>query len=265
MRVNQLYDPIGDLKAETWVNTYLPDNAPVRISSKGIFYSNYCEDLLEVDTSDSMPNQISLSRDGLCHLLPEALLVEENRLRDPKQRSKPFTPVKERILNFFVPLDTEFFHVTLGLDKVVQNLESETVELLLKSLYDIDVQTIQNPEIKKALPLLLQASEIRGDYVLIGRLMTAITGFQTEIHRVFRLFSDTTGNEYNIPVARIVFYISSLTNKEYAAQYQKLGEFVQFVAEWFFPVEQAYEYAIKEMGHPFVLDGTLTLDYNTYL
>ncbi|MBQ6155834.1 MAG: hypothetical protein IJK22_04450 [Bacteroidales bacterium] len=264
MRFNQKYDSIGDLKAETWMNTYLPDNVPVRVSSKGIFYSNYCEDLLEVDTSAKEVN-VSLSRDGLFHLLPEALFVDENYLRDPKRKHKPFTPEKERILNFFTPFDSEYFQVTLGLDRVVQNFESDLVDVLLKSLYDIDAQAIQNPEVKKALPLLLQASEIRGDYVLIGRLMTAITGFHAQIQRVFRTFPDNAGNEYETVVARIVFYIPSLTNTEYSSLYDELGGFVQFIAEWFFPVEQAFEYAIKEEGRPFVLDGTLTLDYNTYL
>ena len=246
------------------MNTYLSDNVPIRVSSKGIFYSNYCEDLLEVDTFAKATN-VTLSRDGLFHLLPEALFVDENFLRDPKRKHKPFTPEKERILNFFVPFDSEYFQVTLGLDRVIQGLESDLVDVLLKSLYDIDVQSIQNPEIKKALPLLLQASEIRGDYVLIGRLMTAITGFRTEIEQVYRSFPDTSGVESEMAVARVVFYIPSLTNKAYSARYDELGEFVQFVAEWFFPVEQVYEYAIKEVGRPFVLDGTLTLDYNTYL
>ena len=264
MRFNQRHNPIGNLKAETWMNTYLSDNVPIRVSSKGIFYSNYCEDLLEVDTFAKATN-VTLSRDGLFHLLPEALFVDENFLRDPKRKHKPFTPEKERILNFFVPFDSEYFQVTLGLDRVIQGLESDLVDVLLKSLYDIDVQSIQNPEIKKALPLLLQASEIRGDYVLIGRLMTAITGFRTEIEQVYRSFPDTSGVESEMAVARVVFYIPSLTNKAYSARYDELGEFVQFVAEWFFPVEQVYEYVIKEKSRPFVLDGTLTLDYNTYL
>lgn len=95
--------------------------------------------------------------------------------------------------------------------------------------------------------------------------MTAITSYRTEIQQVFRSFPDVLGVEHEMIVARIVFYIPSLTNKEYSAHYDELGEFVQFVAEWFFPVEQDYEYAIKELGRPFVLDGPLTLDYNTYL
>lgn len=265
MKFNEQHFPIGELKAETWINTYFPEIRSVRVGTKGIFYSNYCEDLLEVEPPNKDAIRISLSRDGLFHLLPEALFVDENHLRDPKQKHKPFTPEKEQILNFFVPFDSEYFQVTLGLDKEVQHLETEMVDELLKSLYDIDIQEIQSPTIKKALPLLLQVSEIRGDYALIENLMAAITGFDTEIEQVFRSHPDSSGGEQEISVARIVFNIPSLTQSEYAVLYQELDEFVQFVSEWFFPAEQAFEYAIKEKGHPFVLDGTLTLDYNTYL
>ena len=104
MRLNQQYIPIGDLKAETWLNTHFPEDIPLRISTKGTFYSNYCEDLLEMDTSNVVANRISLSRDGLFHLLPESLFVNDNRLLDPKQKNKPFAPEKEQIMNFLISL-----------------------------------------------------------------------------------------------------------------------------------------------------------------
>lgn len=265
MRLNQQYIPIGDLKAETWLNTHFPEDIPLRISTKGTFYSNYCEDLLEMDTSNVVANRVSLSRDGLFHLLPESLFVNDNRLLDPKQKNKPFAPEKEQILNFFAPFDTEFFQVCLGLDKMVGDMESSMVDDLLKSLYDIDIQDVQNELIRKAAPLLLQASEIRGDYVLIARLMAAITGFRTNIDPVLRTFRTITGEKHSRTVARIVFHIPDLNNQEYLQRYSELEEFVAFMTEWFFPVDQDFEYKIKDEHHPFVLDGSITLDYNTYL
>lgn len=265
MRFNQQYIPIGELKAETWLNVHFPEGFPVRVSTKGIFFSNYSEDLLEVDTSSYEANRVSLSRDGLFHLLPEALFVDENHLRDPKSKHKPFTPEKEHILNFFVPFDTEYFQVTLGFDKRVQEMESGLVDMLMKYLYDIEIQEIQNPMIREAMPFLLQASEIRGDFGLIGRLMTAITGFRTEIQPVSRSLVPSSDYGQEQPVIRIIFHIPELSNSEYARKYAEFGELVDFIAEWFFPAELPFEYAIKEEGHPFVMNGSLTLDYNTYL
>ena len=265
MRFNQHHIPIGDLRAETWLNLHFPDDFPVRVSTKGIFYGNYSEDLLEVDTSSYEANRVSLSRDGLFHLLPEALFVDENHLRDPKTKHKPFTPEKEHILNFFVPFDTEYFQIMLGFDKRVHEMEAGLVDMLVKYLYDVDIQEIQNPMIRETIPFLLQASEIRGDFWLISRLMTAITGFRTEIQPVSRCLTPLSDCGSEQSVIRVVFHIPELSNSEYALKYAEFEEFVDFMAEWFFPAELPFEYAIKEEGHPFVLDGSLTLDYNTYL
>lgn len=265
MRLDHQHIPIGDLRAETFLNLLFPDGAPVRVSSKGIFYSNYSEDLLEVETNHPEAKHVSLSRDGLFHLLPEALLVEENRLRDPKKKNTPFAPEKERVLNFFVPFDTEYFQICLGLEKMVGNMETFMVDDLLKSLHDIDIQDVRNVLVRKAAPLLLQASEIRGDYVLIARLMTAITGFRTNIEPVSRTIPALAGDKHLETLARIVFHIPDLNNQEYLQRYGELGEFVEFMTEWFFPADQDFEYKIKDEHHLFVLDGSITLDYNTYL
>ena len=265
MKVNQKHIPIGDLKAETWLNGHFPDLSPIRVGTKGIFQSNYCEDLLEVETFDNLTNRVTLSRDGILQLLPEGLFVEENRLLDPKKNPKPFEEVKGQIKDFFVPFDTEYFRVTLGLDRRIQETETGLVDLLVGFLYDLDIQNIQNPMIRKAAPFLLQASEIRGDYVLIGRIATAISGFRTEIQPVSRVLNSSLGGSWEQQVARIVFHIPDLSNSEYATRYSHIGEFADFLADWFLPADQPYEYAIKEEGRAFVLDGSLTLDYNTYL
>lgn len=264
MKINQKHIPIGDLKAETWLNCHFPDEIPTRVSTKGIFYSNYREDLLEVETAGDSLDRVTLSRDGIFHLLPETLFVNENRLTNPKRDSQPFEEVKAQISEFFIPFDTEYFQVSLELDKKVQELEGGVVDTLLRTLYGLDTQDFQNPMIRKTLPFLLQASEIRGDFALIGKLATAISGFRTEIQSVSRVL-DFTGDDCERQVARFVFHIPNLSNDEYADQYRLYGEFVDFLAEWFLPVEQPFEYAIKEVGHAFALDGSLTLDYNTYL
>lgn len=265
MKFNQKHIPIGDLKAETWLNGLFPDLSPIRVSTKGIFQSNYCEDLLEVETFDNLTNRVTLSRDGILQLLPEALFVDENQLLDPKKNPKPFEQAKEQIKNFFVPFDTEYFQVTLGLDRKVQDIEIGLVDSLVSFLYDVDIQNIQNPMIRKTAPFLLQASEIRGDFVLVGRIATAITGFRTEIQSVSRILDQSLENSREQQVARIVFHIPNLSNSEYADRYRNIGEFVDFLADWFFPADQPFEYAIKEEGKAFVLDDSLTLDYNTYL
>ena len=95
--------------------------------------------------------------------------------------------------------------------------------------------------------------------------MASITGFQTQIVPVVRIIELPEQGRVEQSVARIMFYIPNLSNSEYSQRYEELGEFVGFVADWFFPFNQAFEHAIKDNTHPFVLDGNITLDYNTYL
>lgn len=264
MRLDKQYISIGDLKAETWLNSFFPENYLFEVKAKGTFYSNYCEDLLEVDTGLPEGNKLCLSRDGLFHLLPEALFVEENRLRDPKLKQEPFAAEKEHILNFFIPFDTEFFQISRELDKTVCGIESGVVDILLKLLYNIDPKDVHNPFIKKVLPLLLQVSEIRGDFVLITQLISAITGFDTEIQPAKTSVTFPFGRKEEYIIINIVFSISGLTNFEYNQLYDDLKEFVDFISEWFFPADLPIQYVIKDNNHPFTLDGTLTLDYNTH-
>lgn len=265
MRLNEQHIPIGELKAETWLNTCLPDALPPHVSTKGIFYSNYSEDLLEVEAAGDGSRRVTLSRDGLFHLLPEALFVDENRLQDPKKKNKPFKPEKERILNFFVPFDTEYFKTSLELDKTISDIESGMVDLLLETLCGIDMRTVQNPLVRKAAPFLLQAAEIRGDFTLLSRLMTAISRYNTDIQPVMRRVTLSSGRRISRTEIRVVFNIPGLSNAEYNRQYDAMGEFVAFMAEWFFPADMPWQYAIKDKNHPFRLDGSITLDYNTYL
>lgn len=265
MRLDDQFIPIGDLKAETWLNCHFPSEIPERVSTNGIFYSNYCEDLLDAETMEGHIHQVKLSRDGLFHLLPEAIFFDDNRLQDPKLKSKPYKSEKEKVMTFFEPFDLQYFTVGLGLDQTISHLEKNAVELLVKELYDIDVQDIQNPFVQQMVPFLLQASSIRGNFPLIGKLMSTITGFSTSITPVIRKVELPEEGELEQCVVRILFYIPDLSNREYSQRYEELGEFVRFVTDWFFPFNQAFEYAIKDNTHPFVLDGTKTLDYNTYL
>ena len=134
------------------------------------------------------------------------------------------------------------------------------VDSLVSFLYDIDIQNIQNPMVREAVPFLLQASEIRGDYVLIGRIATAISGFRTEIQSVFRVLDSSFGNNCEWQVARIVFHIPNLSNSEYADRYQHIGEFVDFLESMSKEEYDAFEKLIYELD---LIDKAVTLDSKT--
>lgn len=266
MRLKDKHINIGDLAAETYLNEAFPDEFPVWVSAKGIFYSNYSEDLLEVVPSDYTANQVALSRDGIFHMLPEGMFFDEYAFREARKKGVAFEPDKEHIFDFLAPFDTEFFNVTLGLDKEVRYVEDNICELLLESMYGRDGWNKENPFVRKTLPFLLHASVIRGDFPLMERMMSAITGFRTVVTPTTDEVLSKSGSKRMRPFVNVVFHIPNLSNSGYCEQYDILHEFVGFCAEWFFPAELEFDFSVRDEDQLFVLDeGILTLDYNTFL
>lgn len=266
MRFKDKHIKIGDLAAETYLNEVFPEEFPVWVSAKGIFYSNYSEDLLEVAPSDYTANQVELSRDGIFHMLPEGMFFDEYAFREARKKGVEFEPDKEHIFDFLAPFDTEFFNVTLGLDKEVRYVEDNICELLLESVYGRDGWNKENPYVRKTLPFLLQASVVRGDFPLMERMMSAITGFRTVVAPTTDEVLSKFGLRRKRPFVDVVFHIPGLSNSGYCEQYDILHEFVEFCAEWFFPAELEFDFSVRDEDQLFVLDeGILTLDYNTFL
>lgn len=265
MKINDKHIAIGELRAETVLNALSIPVSTINVHTKGTFFSNYCEDLLNINEPNMAGRAIALSRDGLFHLLPEALFFHEDSLRNSKKKKNPQLPDKEHIFDFFVPFDTELFNVSLELEKSIQLLENGAVCILLKELYNIDIQQIKNEAIRKIAPLILHAAEIRGNYPLIAQLMSSATGISTQILNTVKTNHLTSGEKTEWPFAKIIFHIPQLTHQEYREQYSQLTDFVDFIAEWFFPFNQIYEYSVKDEKQDFVLKGNITLDYNTYL
>lgn len=266
MKYEEQHIPIGDLNAETWLNAMFLSDKPFWVRKKGIFYRNYCEDVLELSLSEIVGNQIVLSRDGLFHILPEGLFFQENACREARKEGKSLEPYKEHIANIFSPIDTEFFNVTRGLELSTHEMERDKIDILLNLLYDGELEGVDTPLVRKLTPFLLHAPEIRGNFALIRSLMKAITGFQTAIRPESRTVLLHSGVQLEYPCVSIEFHIPNLSNSDYSSQYEKLGKFVEFIAEWFFPAELDFEFQIKDENQQFVLDDEiLTLDYNTYL
>ena len=142
MKINDKHIAIGELRAETVLNALSIAVSTINVHTKGTFFSNYCEDLLNVKEPNMAGRSVVLSRDGLFHLLPEALFFHEDSLRNSKKKKNPQLPDKEHIFDFFVPFDTELFNVSLELENRIQFLENGTVCILLKELYKVHVTEV---------------------------------------------------------------------------------------------------------------------------
>ena len=267
MKINDKQISIGDLRAETLINTLFPGDSSFFLESLGMFYSNYCEDLLEITsfkTGDKDDHYVSVARDGIYHLLPETLFFGESfcsQMTNDEEAKRH----KQQMLDFFVPFDTEFFKVSLALDSSIENLEQQIPNTILKALYHININEIHNKEIRCITPFILHSSEIRGNYPLLKNIISAVTRYSVSVNTQCVSKELDNGEKWYDSVIKFTFHIPKLDNKKYNSLYNSLGELMEFIAEWFLPFDQDYEYAIKESGHPNLLNGTLTLDYNTHL
>lgn len=266
MKYGEQHIPIGDLRAETLLNAMFPPDMSFHVCTKGTFYSNYCEDVLELSLSEIMGNQVSLSRDGLLHILPDGIFFHENACREARKKGDSIEPEKKQMAEFFAPFDTEFFNVSRGLELAVHETERDKITLLLDLLYKDDMVKSDNPLIQKSLPFLLYASEIRGNISFIGRMLKAISGFKTVTNIATRTVLVPTGRKCEYPCVNIEFHIPRLSHGDYSVKYNILEEFVEFIAEWFLPAEMEFEFSIKDENQMFILDEeVMILDYNTFL
>jgi len=250
----------------------------LNVQMDGIFSRNYEPDLLNTDIEKDHTT-ITLSRDGIFHLLPEKLFFEENMLR-PKgkryfefnEKYKELTQKKKEILAFFKPFDTEFFKLNLELEKkqnelaeigneIFQKLFIEEIELIINT----QANNIFRPEhqnskpepdknidaLKKLLPFV---SQIRGNFPLIIDLLKNILSVdKIEIKEIKPLKK------------RFIIHKEKMNKEEYMNMSKALIPFFDFLQKWFIPVELTCDFQIKDYQQRFILGEELILDYNTNL
>lgn len=234
-----------------------------RVSSEGVFYRNYSNDILSVKKEAQDDVVVRLSRDSLFHLLPqgffftEDMLVNLKKRSDQKEKIEQLKEEKEKIKLFFQPFDTQTFLSSLELEKKISEISSKENEILYDtffSQYEIDES---NEYIKKIKPILPYLSEIKTNLPLMEDVLICLFDAEVSIN-----MSKPTAHT---PITKVLFtiYIEKLTNEEYQRLYKKMEAFFEFFYEWFLSYECEYEYEIKDNKERFILDNSLTLEYNT--
>jgi len=247
-----------ELKAETLVSL-LDINNDIYAQMEGVFSRNYSEDLLDV-VQNIENTTISLSRDGIFHLLPEKLFFEDNFLKKDGKRYFDFNDEyeelkkkKNELLSFFQPLDSTFFKQQLEIEQKL-NYFAETGNLLfLKNIYNDSVFETDK-YIGKLIKLIPFTSQIRGNLQLIADLLKIIIpANKIEINEI---------EPFN---KRFIIHIENLSKEEYLKMDKELVLLFKFLHHWFLPVEIKCDFRIKDFNQPLILGETLILDYNTNL
>ena len=263
--MNHLPRPVENIKAELFLAALLESCSDVVVEPSGVFNRNYDEDLIAIDGDDgySKKTTVRLSRDSLFHILPQGLFFNENTLKDLSKQNAPdkfrheaerILKEKRKILSFFQPFDTTYFRLRFDLEKKMNETSANRLQILIDKLFDVFQLDSDNTLIRKIIPLLPLASEIRGNkYAMRGVLQDVFFPSHVEIYMQKK-------SKLSINVS-----IEKLSAAQFRDLIKEAEAFNRFFYEWFIPVDMDYELKIKDKNKRFVLGKTMILDYNTYI
>lgn len=246
-----------ELKAETLLSIFHPNISEWNAHYGSFFSRNYSGDLRSCDPD---METITLSRNGIYDLLPEKLFFDEMELRFLETRDLSFklSEVYEEEKNnkiYFEPFDSFFFNQSLRLHNNINRLLNNKEKLMLKTLFDYDIDAEENPYVRMLAPLLIYVADIRANLNLIINILSEILACKVE----FRILSPD----------KVLFIINKLNldSKEYAEFMKDLKPLFAFVQYWFMPMETECDYRVKDFVQRFILsdERPLVLDYNTQI
>ena len=264
--------PIENIKAETYLTSFLKTCKDVVVEPEGVFSRNYTNDMKEVDTDEFGKKLVlKLSRDSVFHLLPESIFFVENKLREIgkkgdlekfKAEAERIRLEKRKILAFFQPFDMTYFKLRFELEKKLNSMATNRIPIIIDELFSVFNLNKKNQLIRKMLPLITIASEIRGNKNLLKEALK-ILFYPANVDMYLLKRRQESGAIR--AVMKINVYIEKLSAEQFRTLKKEADEFAEFFYEWFLPVDMGYEFKIKDKNQRFILGKAMTLDYNTYL
>ena len=263
-----------NIKAESYLATLMDSVSEANLEFHGVFSRNYVSDIISMDEEkifEKMQLNIRLSRDSLFHILPEGLFFRENELRKVAQEKneekfkaleEKIIREKQKILAFFYPFDKTYFGLKFELEKKINEQATNRTEILIDELFDVFAIDKKNELIKKLIPLLPLASEIRSNKMIWRDVIKNIF-FPAQVDIVITKKLNSEGIKRSI--VKTTIHIAKLSNEEFMSYKKDVDAFAHFFYEWFIPADMGYEFKVKDVKERFVLGKPLTLDYNTYL
>lgn len=251
-------DPANqELLSELLIEAYFPDVKEWNALYGSFFSRNYSGDLKSIYPET---NTVHLSRNGIYDILPEKMFfdVEELRGKESRELAARLSEIYEEeknIKTYFMPFDSFFFNQALRLHKITSHIFDHETALLLKQLFDYDIEAEENQYVRLLAPSLLHVTELRADLDAITQMLTEIIQCKVD----YKVENQET----------ILFTVHrrGLDGKEYRAFMKELKPLFDFLKEWFLPMEMECVYKVKDYTQLFVLssDRALVLDYNTKL
>jgi len=271
--IEDLSSNLGLIKAESFMTSMLESIEGINLEFQGVFSRNYYNDIFYIDHEkimDKFQLNIKLSRDSLFHILPEGLFFRENELRKIakeknvekfKALEEQIIREKKKILSFFYPFDKAYFGLRFELERKLNEFAENRTQIWIDKLFNIyGISDVKNNLIRRLLPLLPLASEIRSNRMIWKGILQSIF-FPAGVD--VRIAAKTNAEGIRRNIVKTTIHIEKLSNEEFISIQKDVETFARFFYEWFIPVDMGYEFKVKDVKERFVLGKDLTLDYNT--
>ena len=261
-----------NIKAESFLSSMMESVSVIRFEFQGVFSRNFLNDIMYIDQETVYEQNrlhINLSRDSVFHILPEGLFFRENELRKVQKEknvekfkalSEKILKEKQKLLDFFYPFDKTYFGLRFELERKLNELAENKTALLIEELFDIYQIDEKNDLIRKTIPLLPLASEIRSNKMIWRDIFKSIF-YPSDVDVRIKERYDSKGIKRN--VVKTTLHIEKLSNREFKKIKKEVDVFAHFFYEWFLPADMGYEFKVKDMKERFVMGKEMTLDYNT--
>lgn len=248
----EINDNLANIKAEMLLNYLFPEKSEVWVARhRSAFYRGYNQDILSLDEENE---KLDLARNGYLKLLPREMMAPGEEARN----GRSFEEIGRRIElveEAFLPLDAFAFRNSLNIERQVADLLEQRFEYLLKTYFDIDVENIANPLVRKAVTLLPSVSRHRGNLDYVRNMFRSIVG--CEVRMSTGRYSDGDSSKAWVPMARYDLIIDGLTKTKYARKLKEIAPLVDFIREWYMPVEVEFVVKIKGTGRGKLLEYNL--------
>lgn len=286
-----------DINAEVMLDAFPEDTFKVVL--QGLHKRNIYYDVLDVEQHLNGTNILHVARNSLYNSLPECLFHQVDRF-DNKSDSEAKARFEDELAKqqkeeengyrFFAPIDLLLFRLRRKIRHAVQPYVDGN-----RVLQDILTDTLtesqrKNRFIKRTIPFVLAAKNIRGDRTMLTLMLRKIfkqEGLTLEVSDTAHTFTDEApryheslgdaalgdmclGNEYEeiIHTYALHYWDEDVCDEDFLRVVEEAEEYRQFVQDYFLSIEHILVFDISADARPMNLDdkSDLTfLGFNTYL
>ena len=158
----------------------------------------------------------------------------------------------------FLPFDSLYFRHSLKIEEQVSDLLEDRLNIILKTIFKIDLQKESNPLIRSFAKLLPFVEMLRGDYSTLLSLLSAVVSYPIEMLKRSYSYDDSTFNF--VPWLTYRIKADGLEQKEFEELYALVKPLESFIREWFVSFDTYFTIEIDGESEQPLIDYNIKIE-----